>query len=73
MSAIGKFIPKSGAECRIHYPGASVGAVAVMPAEISVEEALNRADASMYAVKRQRRAAGEGGNPPPSSQVSAPR
>ena len=57
----------------IHYPGASVGAVAVMPAEVSVEEALNRADASMYAVKRQRRAAGEGGNPPPSSQVSAPR
>ena len=42
-------------------------------AEVSVEEALNRADASMYAVKRQRRAAGEGGNPPPSSQVSAPR
>ena len=40
----------------IHYPGASVGAVAVMPAEVSVEEALNRADASMYAVKRQRRA-----------------
>jgi diguanylate cyclase len=45
----------------------------VMPTEVSVEEALNRADASMYAVKRQRRAAGEGGNPPPSSQVSAPR
>ena len=56
----------------IHYPGASVGAVAVMPAEVSVEEALNRADASMYAVKRQRRAAGRAVTRP-SSQVSAPR
>lgn len=42
----------------LHYPGASVGAVAVDPAQISVEEALRRADASMYAVKRQRRAQG---------------
>ncbi|MGE6108425.1 GGDEF domain-containing protein [Aeromonas sobria] len=50
----------------IHYPGASVGAVAVMPAEVSVEEALRLADESMYAVKRQRRASGEAESPPSS-------
>ncbi|WOX47018.1 sensor domain-containing diguanylate cyclase [Aeromonas sp. XH] len=48
----------------LHYPGASVGAVAVDPARVSVEEALRRADASMYAVKRQRRGAGDGPIPP---------
>ncbi|QXC29955.1 sensor domain-containing diguanylate cyclase [Aeromonas sp. FDAARGOS 1409] len=48
----------------LHYPGASVGAVAVDPARVSVEEALRRADASMYAVKRQRRSAGDGPIPP---------
>ncbi|MFM5820661.1 GGDEF domain-containing protein [Aeromonas sanarellii] len=48
----------------LHYPGASVGAVAVDPARVSVEDALRRADASMYAVKRQRRGAGDGPIPP---------
>ena len=48
----------------LHYPGASVGAVAVDPARVSVEEALRRADASMYAVKRQRRGAGDDPIPP---------
>lgn len=42
----------------LHYPGASVGVVAVNPAETSIEEALRLADASMYAVKRTRRARG---------------
>ncbi len=40
----------------LHYPGASVGVVAVDPAHTSVDEALRQADARMYAVKRQRRA-----------------
>ena len=48
----------------IHYPGASVGAVAVIPTEVSVEEGLRLADESMYAVKRQRRGAGKAGSPP---------
>ena len=42
----------------LHYPGASVGVVAVDPAHTSVDEALRQADASMYEVKRQRRALG---------------
>ncbi|MGY3856994.1 MULTISPECIES: diguanylate cyclase [Aeromonas] len=42
----------------LHYPGASVGVVAVNPAETSIEEALRLADASMYAVKRMRRTQG---------------
>ena len=42
----------------LHYPGASVGVVAVDPAHTSVDEALRQADASMYEVKRQRRAQG---------------
>lgn len=48
----------------LHYPGASVGVVAVNPADTSIEEALRLADASMYAVKRQRRAAGDDPIPP---------
>ncbi|MGY6039095.1 GGDEF domain-containing protein [Aeromonas sp. AE23HZ002T15] len=42
----------------LHYPGASVGVVAVNPADTGIEEALRLADASMYAVKRMRRAQG---------------
>ncbi|MNT57336.1 putative diguanylate cyclase YeaP [compost metagenome] len=42
----------------MHYPGASVGVVAVDPAHTSVDEALRQADARMYEVKRQRRALG---------------
>ncbi|MCX4074363.1 GGDEF domain-containing protein [Aeromonas caviae] len=42
----------------LHYPGASVGVVAVDPAHTSVDEALRQADARMYEVKRQRRALG---------------
>ena len=42
----------------LHYPGVSVGVVAVDPAHTSVDEALRQADASMYEVKRQRRALG---------------
>lgn len=42
----------------LHYPGASVGVVAVDPANTSVDEALRQADARMYEVKRQRRALG---------------
>ncbi|WP_447835446.1 GGDEF domain-containing protein [Aeromonas salmonicida] len=40
----------------LDYPGASVGVVAVDPANISIDDALRQADACMYAVKRQRRA-----------------
>lgn len=39
----------------LHYPGASVGVVAIEPANTTVDEALRLADARMYAVKRQRR------------------
>ena len=42
----------------LDYPGASVGVVAVDPAHTSIDDALRQADASMYAVKRQRRAQG---------------
>ena len=53
-----------GSEQSLHYPGASVGVVAVDPGQISVDEALRQADARMYAVKRQRRGAGDGPIPP---------
>ncbi|HAU4895652.1 TPA: diguanylate cyclase, partial [Aeromonas hydrophila] len=39
----------------LHYPGASVGVVAIDPASSTVDEALRLADACMYEVKRQRR------------------
>ncbi|TNI00861.1 GGDEF domain-containing protein, partial [Aeromonas hydrophila] len=39
----------------LHYPGASVGVVAIEPASSTVDEALRLADACMYEVKRQRR------------------
>ncbi|MGY3943029.1 sensor domain-containing diguanylate cyclase [Aeromonas tecta] len=42
----------------LHYPGASVGVVAIDPAYTSIDDALRQADARMYAVKRQRRAQG---------------
>lgn len=42
----------------LHYPGASVGAVAIDPVHTGIDEALRQADACMYAVKRQRRARG---------------
>ncbi|MNH04966.1 putative diguanylate cyclase YeaP [compost metagenome] len=38
------------------YPGASVGVVAVDPMHTSIDDALRQADASMYEIKRQRRA-----------------
>lgn len=38
----------------LDYPGASVGVVCLDPAECTVDTALQRADAAMYAVKRQR-------------------
>ena len=53
-----------GSEQSLHYPGASVGVVAVDPGQISVDEALRQADARMYAVKRQRRAQGGTSVPP---------
>ena len=53
-----------GSEQSLHYPGASVGVVAVDPGQISVDEALRQADARMYAVKRQRRAQEENPVPP---------
>ncbi|MGS3143430.1 GGDEF domain-containing protein [Aeromonas sanarellii] len=53
-----------GSEQPLHYPGASVGVVAVDPGQISVDEALRQADARMYAVKRQRRAQEENPVPP---------
>ncbi|MFA9441001.1 diguanylate cyclase [Uliginosibacterium sp. sgz301328] len=37
------------------YGGASVGVVAVMPSQVSPEEAFRLADAQMYRVKRERR------------------
>ncbi len=40
----------------LHYPGASVGVVAVDPVHTSIDDALRQADASMYEIKRQRRA-----------------
>ncbi|WP_432722230.1 sensor domain-containing diguanylate cyclase [Jeongeupia wiesaeckerbachi] len=49
------YFDTDGSEQR--YPGASVGAVAVDPAGIDVHQALQQADAVMYAVKAQRRAA----------------
>ncbi|MNS93025.1 putative diguanylate cyclase YeaP [compost metagenome] len=42
----------------LHYPGASVGVVAIDPAHTSIDDALRQADARMYAVKRQRRTLG---------------
>ena len=39
----------------LHYPGASVGVVAVHPAQTSTEQALALADAAMYEAKTRRR------------------
>lgn len=40
----------------LHYPGASVGVVAINPqAAVDAEQAIRLADAAMYAVKRQRK------------------
>jgi diguanylate cyclase len=41
---------------RIDYGGASVGIVAIGPGEADADQALRRADAAMYEVKRERRA-----------------
>lgn len=38
----------------IHYPGASVGVVAVIPGSVTVDEATKLADREMYKVKQQR-------------------
>lgn len=38
-----------------HYPGASVGVIAVPPGAWSADEAITRADAAMYRVKQQRK------------------
>jgi diguanylate cyclase len=38
----------------IHYPGASVGVVAVIPGSLTVDEAIKLADREMYNVKQQR-------------------
>ena len=43
------------AEDLLHYPGASVGVVAVHPAQTSTEQALALADAAMYENKTRRR------------------
>ena len=39
----------------LDYPGASVGLAVVAPATLDAGQALDQADAAMYAVKRQRR------------------
>jgi len=38
----------------VHYPGASVGVVAVIPGSMTVDEATKLADREMYRVKQQR-------------------
>jgi diguanylate cyclase len=44
-------------EVRLDYAGASVGVVDVRPSTHNAEQALKEADALMYAVKKERRAA----------------
>lgn len=42
----------------LDYPGASVGLAVVAPATLDAAQALDQADAAMYAVKRERKALG---------------
>lgn len=53
-ATVGKVV-LSGVE--IHYPGASVGVVAVDPTQTSAEQALKQADAAMYEEKQRRKGA----------------
>ncbi|WP_051304655.1 sensor domain-containing diguanylate cyclase [Chitinilyticum litopenaei] len=41
--------------CRLDYAGASIGAVAVHPGLMTTEQAMQQADAAMYAEKKSRR------------------
>lgn len=43
-------------EVSLHYPGASVGVLGVAPDTLDADEALRRADATMYRVKQARKA-----------------
>lgn len=44
---------------KLHYPGASVGVLGVLPGTLDVEAALQAADALMYEVKQARRGAAQ--------------
>lgn len=47
--------PFSAGDVAFHYAGASVGVVAIDPRRLGADEALRRADAAMYEIKRLRK------------------
>lgn len=51
-ATVGDFSPGGN---RIHYPGASVGAIAVAPGTLDANSAIKQADAAMYQTKVARR------------------
>jgi diguanylate cyclase len=53
-STIGQYELGAGIDT-LHYGGASVGVVAVIPDDMTAEEAIRQADQEMYRVKQQRR------------------
>ncbi len=54
-ATVGDFSPGGN---RIHYPGASVGAIAVAPGTLDANSAIKQADAAMYQTKVARRQLG---------------
>jgi diguanylate cyclase len=53
-ATVGDFTPGGN---RIHYPGASVGAIAIAPGTLDATAAIKQADAAMYRIKLVRKGA----------------